>query len=248
MRNSLRPTKSLKRRRSVSRRLEGGTVEDEGHSSRSLKTRRRSRLPIRIQKELIEHFVAGETARATAQWLGMNRHSVRLYFHKLRELIACRFGERELPPGPAAINERRGDNIRRRKRDLAMTIHGSVMAVPLPGGRIRILAVVDSRASTRQHRHPIEPRAHISGRIGARQLIALHRAALSFSRIDQVDRRDIATVANFWGFARRHLARFKGVPRQYTHLYLAECAWRFSGRHSSNLPKILLGWAEQALL
>ena len=37
---------------------------------------------------LLEHFVAGTTARMAAELTGLNRNTARVFFHRLRELIA----------------------------------------------------------------------------------------------------------------------------------------------------------------
>lgn len=50
--------------------------------------RRRSKLPRLTQRRLIEHFVAGTTARTAAELVGVNRNTAILYYHKLRETIA----------------------------------------------------------------------------------------------------------------------------------------------------------------
>ena len=52
--------------------------------------RRRSRLRASVQEALLGHFVAGATARAAAELVGVNRHTATLFFHKLREVIAKR--------------------------------------------------------------------------------------------------------------------------------------------------------------
>jgi transposase len=49
---------------------------------------RKSRLSGYKQARLIEHFVAGTTARATASLCGVNRKTTAFYFHRLREIIA----------------------------------------------------------------------------------------------------------------------------------------------------------------
>ena len=49
--------------------------------------RRRSRLRVSIQTELIKYFCAGVTARSAAELTGINRNSAILFFHKLREVI-----------------------------------------------------------------------------------------------------------------------------------------------------------------
>ena len=50
--------------------------------------RRRSRLPVSIQQELVRRFVVGASVRSAAELCGVNRNTAILYFHKLRELIA----------------------------------------------------------------------------------------------------------------------------------------------------------------
>ena len=61
-----------------------------------VKVRRRSKLPPSVQEALIRQFVAGTTARATADLLGVNRPTATLYFRKLREVMA-RWVETETP-------------------------------------------------------------------------------------------------------------------------------------------------------
>jgi transposase len=49
---------------------------------------RKSRLSIYKQDRLLEHFVAGTTARTAASLCGVNRKTAAFYFHRLREVIA----------------------------------------------------------------------------------------------------------------------------------------------------------------
>ena len=49
---------------------------------------RRSRLDSRQQTELIKFFVAGATARAAGEMVGVNRNTAVSYFMRLRRLIA----------------------------------------------------------------------------------------------------------------------------------------------------------------
>jgi transposase-like protein len=50
-----------------------------------VKRRRNSRLPERVQEDLIRQFVAGAPAPTAADLAGVNRHTATLNFHKLRE-------------------------------------------------------------------------------------------------------------------------------------------------------------------
>jgi transposase len=49
---------------------------------------RKSRISQSKQDRLVEHFVAGTTARTAARVVGVLRNSAALYFHRLREVVA----------------------------------------------------------------------------------------------------------------------------------------------------------------
>ena len=53
---------------------------------------RKSRLSKYKQGRLVEHFVAGTTARTAASLCGVNRKTAALYFLRLREIIAYELG------------------------------------------------------------------------------------------------------------------------------------------------------------
>ena len=59
--------------------------------------RRRSRLSLSIQIELIKYFCAGVTARSAAELSGVNRNTAILFFHKLRETIHDKIVSDEVP-------------------------------------------------------------------------------------------------------------------------------------------------------
>ncbi len=50
---------------------------------------RKSRLSRHKQNRLVEHFVAGTTARCAASLVGVNFKTSAYYFHRLREIVAC---------------------------------------------------------------------------------------------------------------------------------------------------------------
>ena len=52
------------------------------------RTMRKSRISQTKQDRLIEHFIAGSTARTAASLLGVHRNSAALYFRRLRQIIA----------------------------------------------------------------------------------------------------------------------------------------------------------------
>src|SRR5690242_8970904 len=54
---------------------------------------RRSKLSDEQSVRLMEHFVAGTPARTAAELVGVNRNTARLFYHRVRELIAQHLAE-----------------------------------------------------------------------------------------------------------------------------------------------------------
>ena len=52
------------------------------------RTMRKSRLSHYKQDRLIEHFIAGTTARTAASLVGVHRNTAAFFFHRMREIIA----------------------------------------------------------------------------------------------------------------------------------------------------------------
>ena len=80
--------------------------------------RRRSRLNLSIQIELINYFCAGSTARSAAELTGVNRNTPILFFHKLRETIHEEIVSDEPPMmnGEIEVDERYFGGRRKGKR------------------------------------------------------------------------------------------------------------------------------------
>jgi len=64
----------------------------------------------------MEHFVAGTTARATAELVGVNRNTATLYYLKLRETIAERMADDSPFSGEVEIDESYFGGRRKGKR------------------------------------------------------------------------------------------------------------------------------------
>lgn len=65
----------------------------------------KSRLPWSQQQRLMEHFVAGTTARTTGVLVGVNKATAAYYFHRLRQLI-CQASEDATPfSGEVEVDE-----------------------------------------------------------------------------------------------------------------------------------------------
>ena len=76
---------------------------------------RKSRLSGKLIGKLIEMFVAGATARTTAEITGVNRNTVRVFFQRLRKLIASKLPSCELS-GEVEADENYFGGVRKGKR------------------------------------------------------------------------------------------------------------------------------------
>ena len=79
---------------------------------------RKSRLSKQNQERLIEHFVAGTTARCAAELVGVNRKTAAYYFQRLREVIALHMEQeaQEVFDGEIELDESYFGGVRKGKR------------------------------------------------------------------------------------------------------------------------------------
>ena len=92
---------------------------------------RKSRLSVYKQDRLIEHFVAGTTARCAAALVGVNFKTSAYYFHRLREIIAGHL-EQEADTvfsGEIEVDESYFGGKRKGKRGRGPSAAGSVMPI-----------------------------------------------------------------------------------------------------------------------
>jgi len=77
---------------------------------------RTSRLSWSQQKRLIEHFVAGSTARTAASLVGVHKNTATFYFHRLREMVARHCAESTPFCGEIEVDESYFGGARKGKR------------------------------------------------------------------------------------------------------------------------------------
>jgi transposase len=221
-----------------------------------VKIRRKSRLPRSIQEELIKQFVAGATARAAADLVGVNRHTATLYFCKLRELIAWQV-EAETPffSGEVELDESYFGGKRKGKRGRGAAGKTIVFGLLERGGKVYTLIVPDTKKSTLEPiiRQSVKPDSLVYTD-GYKSYDVLDVSEFHHYRINHSERfveaktNHINGIENFWNQAKRHMRRFNGIPKDQFNLFLKECEWRFNYRPTQNLYKVLLKWAKNVLL
>ena len=212
--------------------------------------RRRSRLPVNIQRSLLTHFVAGTPARSAALLTGVNRHTVTLYFHKLRETILAALTAEapELMTGEVELDESYFGGHRKGKRGRGAAGKVPVFGLLKRGDKVHAVVIPNVQRDTLL---PI-----IQARIKPDSVVytdsyaaydVLDVSEFRHVRINHTERfvdggNHINGIENFWSQAKRHLRRYNGIPRHHFYLYLKECEWRFNYRPTSNLLEQLSLW------
>ncbi len=216
-------------------------------------TRRQSRLPRRTQRRLIEHFVAGTTARMAAELVGVNRHTATLYYHKLRETIAERIADESPFGGEVEVDESYFGGHRKGKRGRGAAGKTVVFGILKRGGKVYTAVPADLKRSTLVPliRQRVEPDSLVITD-GFSSYDTLDAEGFAHERVrhgDSLVQYDangraahINGIENFWSQAKRHLRRYNGVPRGQFELFLKECEWRFNYGSPRELLKTLRRW------
>src|ERR1035437_3305095 len=97
---------------------------------------RKSRLSWLQQRRLIEHFVAGTTARTAASLMGVNKSTAAFYFHRLREIIALETEDRAPLFGEIEADESYFGGRRKGKRGRGAAGKVPVFGLLKRGGKV----------------------------------------------------------------------------------------------------------------
>ena len=209
--------------------------------------RRKSRLSASIQQALIQHFVAGASARSAAEICGVNRNTAILYFQKLRELIAENLvaDAPDLMAGEIEVDESYFGGVRKGKRGRGAAGKIPVFGLLKRGGRVSPVTIPNARSETLIPiiESKIRPDSIVyTDSFKAYDILDVsdfHHLRINHSKLFAEDRNHINGIENFWNQAKRHLRRYNGIPKHHFHLYLKECEWRFNYRPTANLLKVL---------
>jgi transposase len=108
---------------------------------------RQSRMPVLIQQKLLEHFVAGTTARAAALLVGVQANTVKLFYQRLRQLIASK-QESYLLAGEIEADESYFGGVRKGRRGRGAAGKVPVFGLWKRGGKVYTAIIPDAKAST----------------------------------------------------------------------------------------------------
>src|ERR1700722_18686869 len=108
---------------------------------------RKSRLPARQQQKLIEHFVAGATARAAAAMSDVQVRTAIVFYQRLRRLIASKQASYDLS-GEVEADESYFGGVRKGKRGRGAGGKVPVFGLLKRGGKVYTAIIPDSKSKT----------------------------------------------------------------------------------------------------
>jgi len=208
---------------------------------------RKSRLSPRRQNRLLEHFVAGTTARAAAEIIGVQPNTAIRFYMRLRFLIASQLPSYELN-GEVEADESYFGGIRKGKRGRGAAGKVAVFGLLKRGGKVFTAIVPNARTETLL---PIIEEIVTPDSIvytdtfkayNALDVTEFHHMRINHSKLFADRGNHINGIENFWNQAKRHLRRFNGIKPNNFHWFLKECEWRFNGGNHQNLYKQLKYW------
>ena len=197
---------------------------------------RKSRISQSKQARLIEHFIAGTTARTAASLVGVHRNSAAFYFHRLRQIIAheLEVESEAMFGGEIEVDESYFGGKRKGKRGRGAAGKIPVFGLLKRGGKVYARVIPDAKGPTLA---PIIERKVTPDSIvytdswqgyNALDVSSFKHCRINHSECFANAQNHINGIENFWNQAKRHMRKFNGVPKEHFGLFLKECEWRFN--------------------
>ena len=212
---------------------------------------RKSRLSPYKQGDLIKLFVAGATARAAAEIVGVNKHTAATFFLRLRELIASKLPSYELS-GEVEADESYFGGKRKGKRGRGAA--GKVAVFGLLKRGCKVYTAIIPNAKTETLLPIIEEKVRPDSIVytdtfrayNALDVSDFHHMRINHSELFADRQNHINGIGNFWNQTKRHLRKFNGIKLENFYWFLKECEWRFNGGNHADLLKLLKYWYKQS--
>lgn len=216
---------------------------------------RKSRISRAKQGKLIEHFVAGTTARCAAPLVGVHRNTAAYYFQRLRELIAqhTEAAAYEAFSGEVEVDESYFGETRKGKRGRGAAGKVPVFGLLKRGGKIYTQIIKDAKSTTLV---PVIERKVIPDSIvysdcwkgyNTLDVTDFKHYRINHSKLFADKRNHINGIENFWNQAKRHLRKFNGIPKESFWLFLKECEWRFNNPSPKEQITQIKQWVRDCL-
>jgi len=214
---------------------------------------RKSRLSKQKQDKLIEHFVAGTTARTAAGLAGVNKTTAAYYFHRLRELV-YQATEDEMPfGGEVEVDESYFGGKRKGKRGRGAAGKVPVFGLLKRGGKVFAKVIPDAKSKTLKNiiDNKVVPDSIVYSdtfrSYNVLDVSEFKHYRINHSKLFADKKNHINGIENFWNQAKRHMRKFNGVPKDHFPLFLKECEWRFNNPNPQIQLKQIKQWARKYL-
>ena len=208
---------------------------------------RKSRLSPRKQNRLIEHFVAGTTARAASQIIGVQANTAAKFYMRLRQLIAGKLPSYELC-GEVEADESYFGGVRKGKRGRGAAGKVAVFGLLKGGGKVYTAIIPNAKTETLLPiiKQQVKPDSIVYTdtfrAYNALDVSDFHHMRINHSMLFADKQNHINGIENFWNQAKRHLRKFNGILPDNFYWFLKECEWRFNLGDHQQLLKQLKYW------
>lgn len=195
---------------------------------------RKSRLTLTKKTKLMEHFIAGATARTAASLVGVNKSTASYFFHRLRQIIYNAVEDQTPFHGEIEADESYFGGKRKGKRGRGVAGKVPVFGLLKQAGKVFTVVVKDAKAETLMpiFKEKVKPDSVVYTdtykSYNALDVSEFKHLRINHSQLFADKRNHINGIENFWNQAKRFLRRFNGIPKQHFALYLKECEWRFN--------------------
>jgi transposase len=192
-------------------------------------------------------FVAGATARASAEMIGVHRNTAASFFLRLRKLIASQQPSYELC-GEIEADESYFGGRRKGKRGRGAAGKVAVFGLLKRGGKVYTALIPNARSETLLPiiKEKVQPDSIVYTdtfkAYNALDVSAFHHHRINHSQLFAENQNHINGIENFWNQAKRHLRRFNGIKKENFYWFLKECEWRFNGDDHKSLLQQLKHW------
>lgn len=212
---------------------------------------RKSRLSAQKQSKIIEHFVAGTTARACSEIVGVQANTTIKFYMNLRKLIASKIPSYELY-GEVEADESYFGGVRKGKRGRGAAGKVAVFGLLKRGGKVYTAIIPNAKTETLlpiiQER--VKPDSIVYTdtfrSYDALDVSDFHHSRISHSELFADENNHINGIENFWNQAKRHMRGFNGIKKENFYWFLKECEWRFNGGNHKQLLNQLKYWYKRA--
>ena len=214
---------------------------------------RKSRLSKQKQDRLIEHFVAGTTARCAAELIGVNRKTAAYYFQRLRQIIEAATEDKELLSGEVEVDESYFGGRRKGKRGRGAAGKIPVFGILKRKNKVFTKMIPNAQAQTLMPimQSKIKPDSIVYtdslSSYNVLDVSEFKHYRINHSELFADSPNHINGIENFWNQAKRHMRKFNGIPKEHFHLFLKECEWRFNNPKPTEQLMQLRQWVRGSL-